>query len=153
MLKKILFLLLLGLTITGLMFKLLPLLGPSNNAVDIAQAEAVIEAARAAQSAAEAAKISAQGLSDVARGQTTILLLLTLQVVLVVSGLFWFWYARQKPASTLAPPPQPRALPDGQNQALPDLTALIQLEQLRLLNQLRPPHQTPQPALLEEEEW
>lgn len=151
--KKFLFILLLGLTITGLMLKLLPFLGPSNNAVDIAQAEAAIEAARAAQNAAEAAKISAQGLSDVARGQTVILLLLTLQVVLVVSGLFWLWYARQTQAAKTNPIPQPRTLPGSQAPALPDLTPFIQLEHLRLLNQLRQPQATQQPALLEEEEW
>ena len=51
---------------------------PSDNAVEIAQAQSVIEAARAAQGDARAAQIASQGLSDVGRGQTLILLLLTL---------------------------------------------------------------------------
>jgi hypothetical protein len=51
--------------------------GPSDNAVEIAQAQSVIEAARAAQDAARAAQIASQGLSDVGRGQTLILVLLT----------------------------------------------------------------------------
>ena len=52
--------------------------GPTENAVDIAQAQSVIEAARAAQDASRAAQIAAQGVSDVGRGQTLILLLVTL---------------------------------------------------------------------------
>ena len=59
--------------------------GPSENAVDIAQAQSVIEAARAAQDAANAAQVAAQGISDVGRGQTLILLLLTLMVVVLIS--------------------------------------------------------------------
>ena len=39
--------------------------GPTNNEVDIAQAQSIIEAARAAQDAARAAQIASQGLSDV----------------------------------------------------------------------------------------
>lgn len=58
--------------------------GPSDNAVEIAQAQSVIEAARAAQDAAQAAQIASQGLSDVGRGQTLILVLLTLLVVLLI---------------------------------------------------------------------
>jgi hypothetical protein len=58
--------------------------GPSNNAVDIAQAQSIIEAARAAQDAAQAAQIAARGISDVGRGQTLILVLLTLLVVVLV---------------------------------------------------------------------
>ena len=58
--------------------------GPSDNAVEIAQAQSVIEAARAAQDAARAAQIASQGLSDVGRGQTLILVLLTLLVVLLI---------------------------------------------------------------------
>jgi len=57
---------------------------PSDNAVEIAQAQSVIEAARAAQNAARAAQIASQGLSDVGRGQTLILVLLTLVVVLLI---------------------------------------------------------------------
>ncbi len=60
--------------------------GPSENAVDIAQAQSVIEAARAAQDAAYAAQVAAQGISDVGRGQTLILLLVTL-IVVVLLGL------------------------------------------------------------------
>jgi hypothetical protein len=58
--------------------------GPSDNAVEIAQAKSVIEAARAAQDAARAAQIASQGLSDVGRGQTLILILLTLVVALLI---------------------------------------------------------------------
>ena len=58
--------------------------GPSDNAVDIAQAQSNIEAARAAQDAARAAQIASQGLSDVGRGQTFILVLLTLVLFLLV---------------------------------------------------------------------
>ena len=58
--------------------------GQSGNAVDIAQARSVIEAARAAQDAARAAQIASQGLSDVGRGQTLILVLLTLVLVILV---------------------------------------------------------------------
>jgi uncharacterized membrane protein len=57
---------------------------PSDNAVEIAQAQSVIEAARAAQDAARAAQIASQGLSDVGRGQTLILLLLTLVLIILV---------------------------------------------------------------------
>ena len=49
----------------------------SNNSVEITRAQGVIEAARAAQDAARAAQIASQGLSDVGRGQTFILVLLT----------------------------------------------------------------------------
>jgi hypothetical protein len=58
--------------------------GPSDNAVEIAQAQSVIEAARAAQDAAYAAQVAAQGISDMGRGQTFILLLITLIVVVLV---------------------------------------------------------------------
>ena len=69
-----------------LVFLVVAACGPSDNAVDIAQAQSVIEAARAAQDAARAAQIASQGLSDVGRGQTLILVLLTL-VLVVLSGL------------------------------------------------------------------
>ncbi len=52
--------------------------GPTENMVDITQAQSVIEAARAAQDASRAAQIAAEGVSDVGRGQTLILLLVTL---------------------------------------------------------------------------
>jgi hypothetical protein len=73
---------------TGLFIPLAVLLaacGPSQNEVDIAQAQSVIEAAHAAQDAAKAAQIAAQGISDVGRGQTLILILLTLIVLLILS--------------------------------------------------------------------
>ncbi len=72
----------------GLLIPLVVLLsacGPTQNEVDIAQAQSVIEAARAAQDAARAAQIAAQGISDIGRGQTLILVLLTLIVVLILS--------------------------------------------------------------------
>lgn len=69
--------------------------GPGDNAVDIAQAQGVIEAARAAQDAARAAQIASQGLSDVGRGQTLILLLLTLVVVLLIGLAVYIVIQRQ----------------------------------------------------------
>jgi hypothetical protein len=59
--------------------------GPSANDVDIAQAQGIIEAARAAQDAALAAQIAARGISDVGRGQTLILLMLTILVFILVA--------------------------------------------------------------------
>lgn len=69
--------------------------GPSDNAVEIAQAQSVIEAARAAQDAARAAQIASQGLSDVGRGQTLILVLLTLLVVLLIGLAVYIVLQRQ----------------------------------------------------------
>lgn len=69
--------------------------GPSENAVEIAQAHSVIEAARAAQDAARAAQIASQGLSDVGRGQTLILVLLTLVVVLLIGLAAYIIIQRQ----------------------------------------------------------
>lgn len=69
--------------------------GPSDNAVEIAQAQSVIEAARAAQDAARAAQIASQGLSDVGRGQTLILVLLTLLVVLLIGLAVYVVLQRQ----------------------------------------------------------
>lgn len=69
--------------------------GPSDNAVEIAQAQSVIEAARAAQDAARAAQIASQGLSDVGRGQTLILVLLTLLVVLLIGLAAYIVLQRQ----------------------------------------------------------
>jgi len=69
--------------------------GPSDNAVEIAQAQSVIEAARAAQDAAQAAQIASQGLSDVGRGQTLILVLLTLLVVLLIGLAVYIVLQRQ----------------------------------------------------------
>ena len=58
----------------------------SDNSVEITRAQGVIEAARAAQDAARAAQIASQGLSDVGRGQTFILVLLTLVLVVLVGS-------------------------------------------------------------------
>lgn len=69
--------------------------GPSDNAVEIAQAQSVIEAARAAQDAARAAQIASQGLSDVGRGQTLILTLLTFMVVLLIGLAAYIIIQRQ----------------------------------------------------------
>ena len=69
--------------------------GPSDNAVEIAQAQSVIEAARAAQDAARAAQIASQGLSDVGRGQTLILVLLTLVVVILIGMAAYIVIQRQ----------------------------------------------------------
>lgn len=69
--------------------------GPSDNAVEIAQAQSVIEAARAAQDAARAAQIASQGLSDVGRGQTLILVLMTLVVVLLIGMAAYIVIQRQ----------------------------------------------------------
>lgn len=69
--------------------------GPSDNAVQIAQAQSVIEAARSAQDASRAAQIASQGLSDVSRGQTLILVLLTLVVVLLIGMAAYIVIQRQ----------------------------------------------------------
>ena len=69
--------------------------GPSDNAVEIAQAQSVIEAARAAQDAARAAQIASQGLSDVGRGQTLILILLTLVVIFLIGMAAYIVIQRQ----------------------------------------------------------
>ena len=69
--------------------------GPSDNSVEIAQAQSVIEAARAAQDAARAVQIASQGLSDVGRGQTLILVLLTLMVVLLIGIAAYIVIQRQ----------------------------------------------------------
>jgi hypothetical protein len=77
-----------------LLVVLLAACGPSENAVDIAQAQSVIEAARAAQDAAQAAQIAAQGVSDIGRGQTLILVMLTL-IVVVILGLIAYFFVRR----------------------------------------------------------
>ena len=69
--------------------------GPTNNEVDIAQAQSIIEAARAAQDAARAAQIASQGLSDVGRGQTLILVLLTIILLLLVALAAYILIRRQ----------------------------------------------------------
>ena len=69
--------------------------GPSDNAVEIAQAQSVIEAARAAQDAARAAQIASHGLSDVGRGQTLILILLTLVGILLIGMAAYIVIQRQ----------------------------------------------------------
>ena len=67
----------------------------SDNSVEITRAQGVIEAARAAQDAARAAKIASQGLSDVGRGQTFILVLLTLVLVVLVGLVVYIMIQRQ----------------------------------------------------------
>ncbi len=69
--------------------------GQSGNAVDITQAQSIIEAARAAQDAARATQIASQGLSDVGRGQTLILVLLTLGLVILVGLAVYVVIQRQ----------------------------------------------------------
>jgi len=69
--------------------------GPSDNAVEIAQAQSVIEAARAAQDAARAAQITSQGLSDVGRGQMLILVRLTLVMFLLIGLAAYIVLQRQ----------------------------------------------------------
>ena len=69
--------------------------GPSDNSVEIAQAQSVIEAARAAQDAARAAQIASQGLSDVGRGQTLILVLLTIVMFLLIGLAAYIVLQRQ----------------------------------------------------------
>lgn len=78
-----------------LFFLVVAACGPSDNAVEIAQAQSVIEAARAAQDAARAAQIASQGLSDVGRGQTLILVLLTLVLVVLVGLAVYVVIQRQ----------------------------------------------------------
>ena len=82
----------------GFFFLLLLVLtacGPSDNAVDIAQAQSIIEAARAAQDAAQAAQIASQGLSDVGLGQTLTLVLLILALVILVGLVVYVAIQRQ----------------------------------------------------------
>ena len=67
----------------------------SDNSVEITRAQGVIEAARAAQDAARAAQIASQGLSDVGRGQTFILVLLTLVLVVLVGLVAYIIIQRQ----------------------------------------------------------
>ena len=66
-----------------------------DNSVEITRAQGVIEAARAAQDAARAAQIASQGLSDVGRGQTFILVLLTLVLVVLVGLVAYIVIQRQ----------------------------------------------------------
>jgi uncharacterized membrane protein len=82
-------------TLVLLVFLAAAAYGPSDNAVEIAQAQSVIEAARAAQDAARAAQIASQGLSDVGRGQTLILVLLTLVVLLLIGMAVYIIIQRQ----------------------------------------------------------
>ena len=69
--------------------------GPSDNEVAIAQAQSVIEAARAAQNAAHAAQTASQGLSDVARGLTLILVLLALTFIILLGIVLYLVTYRQ----------------------------------------------------------
>ncbi|MDD5367607.1 MAG: hypothetical protein PHQ40_00860 [Anaerolineaceae bacterium] len=59
--------------------------GTSENTGNLARAQNVVEAGRAAQGAARAGRIAAQGVSDVSRGQTLILSLVTLIIVVLLS--------------------------------------------------------------------
>ena len=67
----------------------------SDNSVEITRAQGVIEAARAAQDAARAKQIASQGLSDVGRGQTFILVLLNLVLVVLVGLVVYIVLQRQ----------------------------------------------------------
>lgn len=69
--------------------------GLSDNEVTIAQAQSMIEAARAAQDASHAAQTTSQGLSDMARGQIFILVLLTLIFVALLGIVFYLIMYRQ----------------------------------------------------------
>ncbi len=149
--------------LTRLLAPVFGLFSPSHNAVSLAQAQAAIEAARAAQSAAEAAQISAQGLADVARGQVFILGVLILFGVAGVGLAAGMWLTRQSasrsqpahssPAHLPLGDTSPRRLPAEAPRALPDVTELIQLEQLRLLAHLRREHKPAHPALPADEDW
>jgi len=78
----------------------------SNNAVEIAQAQAAIQAARAAQDAAQAAQIAAAGLSATSLVNSLILLaLVTTLLLLAAGGLYYLVVYRRRPA------PQPQWLP------------------------------------------
>jgi hypothetical protein len=115
--------------------------GPSANDVDIAQAQGIIEAARAAQDAAQAAQIAAKGISDVGRGQTFILLLLTILVCILV-GLAVYLIVRRlafqqnsfRPVSSGRWIGGPNA--HWKKAAEPDLYPQMLLEQQLLLMQL-----------------
>ena len=120
---------------------LLAACGPSENAVDIAQAQSVIEAARAAQDAAQAAQIAAQGVSDVGRGQTLIVVLLTLIVVVLLSLIAYLVVRRLiRLQQTMQPIPSGRWI-GGPNahwrkSEEPELYRQMLLEQQLLLAQL-----------------
>ena len=121
--------------------------GPTDNAVDIAQAQSAIEAARAAQDAARAAQIAAEGLSDVSRGQTLILVLLTIILVaIVVVGVYLLVvralnFQRIKNSNS---PPRWISGPNAQWKRLeqPDLNYQIILQQQQLLAQMLSQSQT-----------
>jgi uncharacterized protein HemX len=114
--------------------------GPSDNAVEIAQAQSVIEAARAAQDAARAAQIASQGLSDVGRGQTLVLVLLTLMVVLLIGMAAYIVIQRQIWKHSQTQPKNTRRWVSGPNASWkridsPDPYQLL-LQQQMLLTQL-----------------
>jgi hypothetical protein len=125
----------------------------SNNAVEIAQAQAAIEAARAAQDAAQAAQIAARGLSAVSVINSLILLvLLAICLALVVLLGYYVITHRPKPQPRWAPGPnanfrhvsQPR-LPQGTPTAQDILNAIIYQQvaggkQIQL-SQLQPPEE------------
>ena len=127
---------------------------PSDNAVEIAQAQSVIEAARAAQDAARAAQIASQGLSDVGRGQTLILVLLTFLVVLVIGLAAYIVIQRQIWKHSQVLPKNTGRWMSGPNahwkrMDSPDPYQQLLLQQQMLLNQLLQQSQ----AETEEDDW
>jgi len=103
----------------------------SNNAVEIAQAQAAIQAARAAQDAAQAAQIAARGLSAVSVINSLILLVL-LAICLALVVLLGYYVITHRPRPQWAPGPnanfrrvnQPR-LPQAAPTAQDILNAII----------------------------
>jgi hypothetical protein len=115
--------------------------GPSANDVDIAQAQGIIEAAHAAQDAALAAQIAARGISDVGRGQTLILVLLTVLVFVLVGLAIYLIVQRLTFRQTMNRRVSSGRWISGPNAhwkkaAEPDLYPQILLEQQLLLAQL-----------------
>jgi hypothetical protein len=82
----------------------------SNNAVEIAQAQAAIQAARAAQDAAQAAQIAAAGLSATSLVNSLILLALVTTLLLLAAGGLYYLVVirRQAPQSQWLPGPNAR---------------------------------------------
>ena len=126
----------------------------SNNAVEIAQAQAAIEAARAAQDAAQAAQIAARGLSAVSVINSLILLVvLAICLALMVLLVYHVIKSGRRPQPRWAPGPnanfrrmsqQPR-LPQGTPTAQDILNAIIYQQvaggkQIQL-SQLQPPEE------------
>ena len=113
----------------------------SDNSVEITRAQGVIEAARAAQDAARAAQIASQGLSDVGRGQTFILVLLTLVLVVLVGLVVYIFIQRQIWKHAQVPPKNSGRWVSGPNAYWkrvenPDPYQQLLLQQQMLLTQL-----------------